>query len=72
MNTSRVKGAVGRVIEKMPNAMYKVKFEDGKELLCYLAGKMKIHKISLYVGDMVDVIIDPYEGKTSNRIIYKL
>ncbi len=62
--------AAGIVIEALPEAMFKVKIEDGDEILAYLAGKMKIHRIKVLVGDKVDMIIDPYGGKA--RIFKRL
>jgi len=60
------------VIERMPNLLYKVQTADEKEYLCYLAGKMRLHKISVMVGDRVRVILDPAKGKATNRITRRL
>lgn len=62
----------GTVIEILPAALYRVSFEDGKERLCYLSGKMKFNKIRVLVGDTVDVVIDQYGGKATNRITKRL
>ena len=62
----------GRVIEALPNALYRVEFEPGGILLCFPSGKMKINHINVFVGDYVDVVIDPYGGKASNRIIKRV
>ncbi len=59
----------GIVVECLPAALYRVDFGDGKEKLCYLAGKMKFNHIRVLVGDSVDVVLDPYGGKATNRII---
>ncbi len=57
----------GIVIESLPNAMFKVRFEspegEAKELLTYLAGKMVYNRIRVLIGDRVSVEIDPYGGK---------
>ena len=60
---------LGTVTEKLPNTFYKILLEDGSEKLAYLAGKMKLNKIQVQVGDKVEVILDTYQGKVSNRIV---
>ncbi len=62
--------ASGIIVEALPEAMFMVKMEDGQEKLSYLAGKMKIHRIKVLVGDKVEMIIDPYGGKA--RIFKRL
>jgi len=51
------------VTEALPNTMFRVVFPDGTELIAYLAGKMRMHRIKVLVGDKVEVLIDPYGGK---------
>lgn len=53
----------GVVIDALPNAMFKIQFEDGTEQIAYLAGKMKLHRIKVLIGDSVEVLIDQYGGK---------
>lgn len=53
----------GVVTEALPNTFFKVKLEDGNEILAYLGGKMRMNRIRVLVGDKVAVIIDPYGGK---------
>ncbi len=60
----------GEVTEALPSAMFRVEFSEGKILLCYLAGKMRLHRIKVLIGDKVLVKIDPYGGK--GRIIKRL
>ena len=57
--------AVGaQVLEALPNTFFKVKRDDtGEEMLTYLSGKMRLHRIRVMVGDRVTVEIDPYGGK---------
>jgi translation initiation factor IF-1 len=63
--------AEGVVIEALPEAMFKVILdEDQEEVLAYLAGKMRIHRIKVLVGDKVAMKIDPYGGKA--RIFKRL
>lgn len=59
----------GVVTEALPNTHFKIKIED-KEVLCYLAGKMRLHRIRVLVGDKVQVLLDPYGGK--GRIVKRL
>jgi translation initiation factor IF-1 len=58
----------GRVIESLPNANFKVLLEDGKEVLCHVAGKLRIYKIKILPGDEVEVELSPYDEKRG-RII---
>jgi len=62
---AKVEGEVEKavVVEALPNSMFRVRFDDGEEEVAYLAGKMKIHRIRVLVGDTVEVMIDPYGGK---------
>jgi translation initiation factor IF-1 len=53
-----------QVTEALPNTFFKVKRDDnGEELLTYLSGKMRLHRIRVLIGDRVTVEIDPYGGK---------
>jgi translation initiation factor IF-1 len=60
----------GRVIEALPATLFKVKTNDGKEVLSYLGGRMRVNKIKVLVGDKVTIELDPYGGK--GRIIKRL
>ena len=51
------------VLEALPNAMFRVRFQDGVEQVAYLSGKMKLHRIKVLVGDTVHVLLEPYGGK---------
>lgn len=55
--------AEGIVTEALPNTMFRVQLDGGEEILTYLAGKMKLHRIRVLVGDKVAVTLDPYGGK---------
>jgi translation initiation factor IF-1 len=57
--TKKKETVLGCVLELLPNARCKVEI-DGKEMQCYLAGKMKINKIQVVVGDTVEVVTDDY------------
>lgn len=62
----------GEVIETLPNTFFKVRLESEREIVCYLAGKMKMNHIKVLIGDRVAVVLDPYNGKTTNRIVERL
>lgn len=54
---------LGTVTESLPNTLFRVSLEDGREVLAYLAGKMRLHRIKVLVGDRVSLIEDPYGGR---------
>jgi translation initiation factor IF-1 len=58
----------GKVTESLPNANFRVLLEDGNEILCHVAGKLRIYKIKILPGDTVVVEISPYDQKRG-RII---
>ena len=73
-NPSSSKGdelVLGTVIEALPNTLFKIQLEaDKREILAYLAGKMRLNRIRVLVGDKVSVLLDPYGGK--GRIMRRL
>ena len=55
---------LAQVTEALPNTFFRVKrLDNNEELLTYLSGKMRLHRIRVLVGDKVLVEIDPYGGK---------
>ncbi|KKQ87748.1 MAG: Translation initiation factor IF-1 [Parcubacteria group bacterium GW2011_GWF2_38_8] len=60
----------GIVIESLPSTLFRVKTDDAKEILAYLSGKMRMHRIKVLIGDSVEVVLDSYGGK--GRIIKRL
>ena len=54
---------LGVVEEALPNTLFRVSLESGEIILTYLAGKMRLHRIKVLVGDKVQVKLDPYGGK---------
>lgn len=62
--------ATGVVTEALPNTLFRVELENGTVIMAYLAGKMRIHRIRVLVGDKVKVVLDPYGEK--GRIIQRL
>ncbi len=53
----------GTVMEALPNTFFRVELENGEVVLAYLAGKMRLHRIRVLVGDKVSLELDPYGGK---------
>lgn len=69
--------AVGTVEEVLPNSLFRVRMpapegteEEGQLLLAYLAGKMRLNRIRVLMGDQVEMILDPYGGRA--RIVRRL
>jgi len=60
----------GQVLEALPSTLFKVRLEDGKEVLAHLAGKLRIFRIKILPGDRVTVETNPYDEKRG-RIIYR-
>jgi len=60
----------GRVIEPLPNAMFRVELENGHKVLAHISGKMRMHFIKILPGDKVTVELSPYD-LTRGRIIYR-
>ena len=66
----------GQITEALPSTLFRVKIEseethtDDKEILAYLSGKMRMHRIKVLIGDKVEVVLDPYGGK--GRIVKRL
>lgn len=54
---------LGVVTEALPNTLFKVRLPDDREILAYLAGKMRMHRIKVLIGDRVEMVLDPYGGK---------
>ena len=67
--------AKGVVTEALPSTLFRVKMQsksdgEGEEILAYLGGKMRMHRIKVLIGDSVEVVLDSYGGK--GRIIKRL
>ncbi len=60
----------GIVLETLPSVNFRVKLDDGKEALCHLAGKLRIFRIKILVGDRVTVEMSPYDERRG-RIVYR-
>lgn len=53
----------GVVTEALPNAQFKVKIGPDQEVLAYLAGRMRLNRIRVLIGDKVELILDDYGGR---------
>jgi translation initiation factor IF-1 len=60
----------GKVIKALPNAMFKVKTDNGHEILAQLSGRMRKYYIRIVPGDTVVVEVSPYD-LTKGRIIFR-
>jgi len=61
---------LGTVLEALPNAMFKVKLENGFEVLAHISGKMRMNFIRILPGDKVKIELSPYD-LTRGRITWR-
>jgi translation initiation factor IF-1 len=61
----------GKVLESLPNTLFRVELGDGKIILCHLSGKMRMHFIKILPGDKVRVEMTPYDQE-KGRITFRL
>ena len=60
----------GKILEALPNAMFRVEVEGGHKILAHISGKMRMHYIKILPGDKVRVELSPYD-LTRGRITYR-
>lgn len=60
----------GKILETLPNAMFRVELENGHKVLAHISGKMRMHYIKILPGDKVMVELSPYD-LSRGRIIYR-
>ena len=60
----------GKVIEPLPNAMFRVELDNGHKVLAHISGKMRMHYIRILPGDRVVVELSPYD-LSRGRIVYR-
>lgn len=68
---SKVTPIKGIVTEALSGGRYTVQMGDLKKI-CYLSGKMKFNHIQVNIGDPVEVVLDPYGGHGTDRIVKRL
>ena len=61
----------GKILESMPNAMFRVELENGHEILAHISGKIRKNFIRILPGDRVKVEMTPYD-LTKGRITFRL
>ncbi len=61
----------GQVVEALPSLLFRVKLDNGREILAHLAGKLRIHRIKVLPGDKVLVEMSAYD-ENRGRIVYRL
>lgn len=59
----------GQVTEVLPNSLYRVKLENGNEIVAHLAGKLRMNHIRVIAGDNVSLVLSPDGGL--GRIVYR-
>lgn len=60
----------GVVVEKLPNAVFKVELENGHKIMAHLSGKLRMHFIRIIPGDKVLIEMSPYD-LTKGRIVWR-
>jgi len=60
----------GKVIERLPNATFQVKLENGHVILAHLSGKLRMNFIRIITGDKVLIEMSPYD-LTKGRIVWR-
>ncbi len=60
----------GKVIESLPNAMFRVELENGHRVLAHVSGKIRMNFIRILPGDKVTLELSPYD-LTRGRIVYR-
>jgi translation initiation factor IF-1 len=70
MSKSDVIELEGTVVEKLPNAMFRVKLENDHEVLAHISGKLRMNFIRILPGDKVTLEMSPYD-LSKGRIIWR-
>ena len=70
MSKSDVIEITGKVIEKLPNAMFQVVLENGHQVLAHISGKLRMNYIRILPGDKVTIELSPYD-LSKGRIIWR-
>ncbi|MEX0869812.1 MAG: translation initiation factor IF-1 [Candidatus Spechtbacterales bacterium] len=70
MTKKEIDSIEGVVIEALPNTLFRVELDDGREVLSYISGKMRMNRIRILVGDRVKLELPPQEDNRG-RIVYR-
>ena len=60
----------GIVVDTLPNAVFKVRLENGREIMAHISGKLRQHYIKILTGDRVTLELSPYD-LTRGRITWR-
>ena len=60
----------GKVVEALPNAMFRVELDNGHKVLAHISGKMRMHFIKILPGDRVTIELSPYD-LTRGRVTFR-
>ena len=60
----------GKVLEKLPNAMFQVELDNGHQVLAHISGKLRMNYIRILPGDKVTVELSPYD-LAMGRIVWR-
>jgi len=60
----------GKILDTLPNAMFKVELENGHQIIAHVSGKMRMHFIRILNGDTVTIEMSPYD-LTKGRIVLR-
>lgn len=61
----------GIVQEALPSTLFRVRLDDGREILAHLSGRMRVHHIRVLPGDRVRIEVSPYD-ETKGRIVLRM
>ena len=70
MSKSDVIEITGKVLEKLPNAMFQAELENGHQVLAHISGKLRMNYIRILPGDKVTIELSPYD-LSKGRIIWR-
>lgn len=70
MSKTNGKAVIGTITEILSGGRYEVLLHDSMtKVIGYAAGKMRLHHIRVLMGDRVDIVLDPFGGHATNRIV---
>lgn len=70
MPNSNVTEVNGVITKALPNALFRVELDDGREILAHLSGKMRLYRIKVMPGDKVKVEMTGYD-ESKGRIVFR-
>lgn len=70
VNKSDIIETKGEVIELLPNANFRIRLDNGKQIVAYTSGRMRKNRIRILVGDKVSIEMTPYDF-TRGRVVHR-